>query len=45
MSGRTPQYVTIMAVGLALSFAVTVVVTVTGIISMPVLPNDELRMI
>jgi hypothetical protein len=34
-----------MSLPLALRFTVTVVVTVTGITAMPVLPDEELRML
>jgi hypothetical protein len=41
MTGRTPEYVSIMSHGPILSSFVTVAVTVTGTLEMPV---DELRM-
>jgi hypothetical protein len=36
MKGRTPEYVSIMSLGPVLSSFVTVVVTVTGTLEMPV---------
>jgi len=42
----TPEYLSIMMLRPLLSFTtVTVVVTVTGITSMPVLPDEVLRML
>ena len=45
MRAEHPKYLPIMALALALSFPVTVVVTVTGISTMPVLRDDGLRML
>ena len=45
MRAEHPKYLPIMTLALALSFPVTVVVTVTGISTMPVLRDDGLRML